>query len=72
MVVRDEEAHLLTAELIEDVCQIGTPDELIEEIAALEDAGIDEIVWQQMPGHDVETERFAREVMVPYRSRVPA
>lgn len=72
MLVRDEEAHLLTAELIEDVCQVGTADELIDEIASLEAAGVDEIVWQQMSGHDAETERFAREVMVPYRSRVPA
>lgn len=72
MLVRDEEAHLLTAELIEDVCQVGTPDELMDEIAALQAAGVDEIVWQQMPGYDAETERFAREVMTPYRSRVPA
>jgi 5,10-methylenetetrahydromethanopterin reductase len=69
MLVRDEEAHLLTAELLEDVCQIGSASELIEEIAELEAAGVDEIVWQQMPGHEGETERFAREVMEPYRKR---
>ena len=68
--VRDEEAHLLTPELVEEVCQIGTAEELIEEIAALEVAGIDEIVWQVMPGHEDEVARFAAEIMEPFRARV--
>ncbi|GAB3200992.1 hypothetical protein GCM10027062_21860 [Nocardioides hungaricus] len=67
--VRDEEAHLLTPELIEAVCQIGTAEELLGEIAAMEEAGVDEIVWQVMPGHEDEVARFATEVMEPYRAR---
>ena len=49
MLVRDEEAHLLTAELIEDVCQVGTPDELMDEIAALEAAGVDDWYGSRCP-----------------------
>jgi 5,10-methylenetetrahydromethanopterin reductase len=69
MFLREEEAHLLTPELIEAVCQIGTADELIDEISAMERSGVDEIVWQVMPGHEAEVARFAAEIMGPYRSR---
>lgn len=65
--VRDGEEDLLTPELIESVCQIGTSEELIEEITQLECAGVDELVWQVMPGHEAEVVRFAQEVMEPYR-----
>ena len=68
MFLRDEEAHLLTPELIEAVCQVGTASQVIEEIAAMERAGVDEIVWQVMPGHEREVARFAAEVMEPYRA----
>lgn len=68
MLVRDNEAHLLNPELIEAVCQVGTSDELLEEIAEMERAGVDEIVWQVMPDHEDEVGRFAKDVMEPYRA----
>ena len=68
MLVRDDEAHLLNPELIEAVCQVGTADDLLEEIAEMERAGVDEIVWQVMPDHEDEVARFAKDVMAPYRA----
>jgi 5,10-methylenetetrahydromethanopterin reductase len=70
--VRPDEAHILNGELLNAVSQIGTAEELIAEVRALEEAGIDEIVWQVIPGHEDEVARFAREVMEPYRAGVPA
>jgi 5,10-methylenetetrahydromethanopterin reductase len=70
--VRPDEQHILSGELINAVSQIGTAEELIAEIRELEQAGIDEIVWQVIPGYEDEVERFAREVMEPYDATVAA
>jgi hypothetical protein len=48
---------------------IGTASDLIAEIRELEDAGLDQIVWQCTPGHEDEVRRFAAEVMAPYQQR---
>jgi 5,10-methylenetetrahydromethanopterin reductase len=70
--VRPDEAHILNGELLNAVSQIGTAEELIAEVHELEEAGIDEIVWQVIPGYESEVARFAREVIEPYRAKVAA
>jgi 5,10-methylenetetrahydromethanopterin reductase len=66
--VRPEEEELLDAETLAAMCQIGTAEELIEEIRGLEAIGVDRVAWQCIPGHEDEVERFAREVIEPYRA----
>jgi len=68
--VRPDEAHVLSGELLGAVSQIGTAEELIEEVRALEAIGFEELVWQVIPGYEDEVARFAREVMAPYRAQV--
>jgi len=70
--VRPDEAHILNGELLNAVSQIGTAEELIAEVQELEEAGINEIVWQVIPGYEDEVARFSREVIGPYRAKVPA
>lgn len=67
--VRPEEHDLLSADVLEAMCQIGTAEELIAEIRELEEAGLDRITWQCIPGCEDEVQRFATEVMEPYRER---
>lgn len=64
--VRPEEEALLDAPTLAAMCQIGTAEELIEEIRGLEEIGIERVIWQCLPGHEREVERFAREVIGPY------
>jgi 5,10-methylenetetrahydromethanopterin reductase len=66
--VRAEEEPLVTAELLRDLSLVGAAEALVEEIGALEQAGVTELVWQVLPGHEGELERFATEVVVPYRA----
>ncbi len=42
--VLPEEERFLTKELIEATCLIGTPDQLIEKLRALDDAGLDQVM----------------------------
>jgi 5,10-methylenetetrahydromethanopterin reductase len=61
--VRPEEQEFVTADLIEHLSLVGTVDELVREIKDLEDAGLTELVWQVVPGHEDEIERFASEII---------
>jgi 5,10-methylenetetrahydromethanopterin reductase len=70
--VRPEEEELINAELLASTANVGTAEELIAEIRALEEAGVTELVWQVVPGFEAEVERFAREVIEPYRARFGA
>jgi hypothetical protein len=47
---------------------VGPAEQLIEEIHQLELAGLSEIVWQVVPGHEAEVTRFGKEVIAPYRA----
>lgn len=64
--VRPEEEDLLDGPTLAAMCQIGTAAELIEEIRGLEEVGIERVIWQCVPGHEEEVERFSREVIRPY------
>jgi 5,10-methylenetetrahydromethanopterin reductase len=66
--VRPEEEELISSELLTAVCQIGTKEELIAEIRDLEAVGVDELLWQVVPGFEEELGRFARDVIIPYRA----
>ena len=66
--VRPEEEPLITGDVLAQTANVGTASELVEEIRALEQAGVTEIVWQVVPGFEPEVERFAREVIEPYRA----
>jgi alkanesulfonate monooxygenase SsuD/methylene tetrahydromethanopterin reductase-like flavin-dependent oxidoreductase (luciferase family) len=66
--VRPEEESLLDGDLLQAVCQIGRPEELIQEICDLEEAGVDQVIWQCIPGFEREVVRFAHEVVDPYRA----
>jgi 5,10-methylenetetrahydromethanopterin reductase len=66
--VRSEEEILLDGPTLEAMCQIGTAEELIEEIRGLEEIGVERVVWQCIPGHEEEVERFSREVIGPYEA----
>jgi len=70
--VRPEEERFITADLINLLSIVGPAEQVIGEIRALEEAGLDEIVWQVVPGHEDEVERFGREVIAPYRERFGA
>ncbi|MCX6459849.1 MAG: LLM class flavin-dependent oxidoreductase [Actinobacteria bacterium] len=67
--VRPEEEKFITADLIDLLSIVGPAEQVIAEIRALEEAGLSEIVWQVVPGHEDEVERFGREVIAPYRER---
>jgi alkanesulfonate monooxygenase SsuD/methylene tetrahydromethanopterin reductase-like flavin-dependent oxidoreductase (luciferase family) len=43
--VRDDEAALVTAELVRAVAVVGTPDELIEHIRDLDRQGLDQLMF---------------------------
>ncbi len=67
--VRPEEEKFITADMINLLSIVGPAEQVISEIRALEEAGLSEIVWQVVPGHEDEVERFGREVIAPYRER---
>lgn len=50
------------------MCQIGTADELVHEVRRTEAAGVDELLWQVVPGFEDEPGHFAHEVVAPYRA----
>lgn len=70
--VREEEQPFITAEVIEALALVGSPDALMREIAALEVAGVTELVWQVVPGHEDEIELFATKVIQPFRAHASA
>ncbi|MDP6342608.1 MAG: LLM class flavin-dependent oxidoreductase [Alphaproteobacteria bacterium] len=59
MFVRDEEAHLITGDLIREKTFTGTRDELIERMGHLKAAGYSQIAVQYMPGHESMIEDWA-------------
>jgi 5,10-methylenetetrahydromethanopterin reductase len=66
--VRPEEEKFITGDLINLLGMVGPAEQLIEEIHQLELAGLSEIVWQVVPGHEAEVIRFGKEVIAPYRA----
>ena len=66
--VRPEEEKFITGDLINLLGMVGPAEQLIEEIHQLELAGLSEIVWQVVPGHEAEVTRFGKEVIAPYRA----
>lgn len=66
--VRPEEEPLINGDVLTATGNVGTAAELIEEIRALEEAGVTEIVWQVVPGFEAEVGRFSHEVVQPYRA----
>lgn len=62
--VPSDEAHLITAAGIREALLIGTADQLIHRLDALESAGVDQLMIQPpLSSHYESTERFARLVM---------
>lgn len=59
MFVRPEEEHLYTPELIRASTLSGTPDELVENLRTLADAGYGQIVIQLVHGHEEAIEDWA-------------
>lgn len=59
MFVRDEEAPLITGDLIRAKSSTGTREELIERFRRLRDAGYSQIAVQLMPGREQAIERWA-------------
>jgi dimethylsulfone monooxygenase len=64
---RPSESSTLEANLGLDAGLIGDPETIRERLAALEDAGVDAVFIKGEPALE-EAERFAREVIAPYRA----
>ena len=64
-----EEERFLTRELLQATCMIGTPEQLIERLWALEEAGLDQVMILPAfePRYEV-LERVAREVLPKLRT----
>lgn len=60
MFVRDEEAPLITGDLIRDKSSTGTHAELVERFRTLRDAGYNQIAVQLMPGQEHAIDDWAR------------
>jgi alkanesulfonate monooxygenase SsuD/methylene tetrahydromethanopterin reductase-like flavin-dependent oxidoreductase (luciferase family) len=62
--VRDDEAALVTAELVRAVAVVGTPDELIERIRDLDRQGLDQLMFLPTVVNQFRAvETFSRNVM---------
>ena len=59
MFVREEEAHLVTGELIREKTFTGTRDELVERLSNLKNAGYSQIAVQYNPGREEMVEDWA-------------
>ncbi len=59
MFVRDEEASLITGDLIRAKSSTGTHGDLVERFRRLRDAGYTQIAVQLMPGHEAAIDRWA-------------
>ena len=59
-----DERKLLTEDLVRATCIVGRPEECVEQIREMHEAGVDQLVVLPAPGHqEAYAERFAREVM---------
>jgi alkanesulfonate monooxygenase SsuD/methylene tetrahydromethanopterin reductase-like flavin-dependent oxidoreductase (luciferase family) len=59
-----DEVKLITENLIRSTCIVGRPEECVEQLREMEQAGVDQIVVLPAMGHqDAYAERLAREVM---------
>ena len=66
---RPSESSTLEANLGLDAGLIGSPATILQRLAALEEVGVDAVLIKGEPGL-AEAERFARDVMAPYRASV--
>ena len=51
--VREDERPYLTEDLIRATCIVGTPDEIVATLGALEEAGLDQVMVLPAPGTQV-------------------